>query len=159
MQRKQCYRNYLLLNSTQHVIKTRLKQFFSVVMLSRHLNQGHSDCITSCVRFYNLHSCALPEPGGPWHPKFALRQQGNLSLFIQLICWASWISQVKSNGLLLSFKGISSTIISTVLLMQSSYCKHIGCHKVLLSKLTLKDTRSKTTVQQEAFCLYNVMYN
>ena len=31
--------------------------------------------------------CALVEPGGPWHPTFALGRLENLHLFIQIICW------------------------------------------------------------------------
>ena len=32
--------------------------------------------------------CALAEPGGPWCLTFALGRLGNLSFFIQIICWA-----------------------------------------------------------------------
>ena len=46
-----------------------------------------------------IQGCALAEPGGPWHLTFALGRLENLSLFIQIICWAPWIFQVKSTGL------------------------------------------------------------
>ena len=32
--------------------------------------------------------CALAERRGPWHLTFALGRLGNLSFFIQIICWA-----------------------------------------------------------------------
>ena len=43
--------------------------------------------------------CALAEPGGPWRLTFALGRLENLRFFIQIICWAPWILQVKSTGL------------------------------------------------------------
>ena len=41
---------------------------------------------------------ALAEPGGLWCLTFALGCLGNLSVFIQIICWAPSISQVQSTG-------------------------------------------------------------
>ena len=43
--------------------------------------------------------CALAEPGGPWRLIVILRGLENLSFFIEIICWAHWISQVQSTGL------------------------------------------------------------
>ena len=43
--------------------------------------------------------CALAEPGGPWRLTFVLGQLENLCFFIEIICWAHWISQVQSTGL------------------------------------------------------------
>ena len=43
--------------------------------------------------------CALAEPGGPWRLTFVLGRLENLSFFIEIICWAHWISQVQSTGL------------------------------------------------------------
>ena len=43
------------------------------------------------------HGCALAEPGGPWHPTFALGRLENL------ICWAPKILQFQSTGLLSIF--------------------------------------------------------
>ena len=46
-----------------------------------------------------LQGCALAEPGGPWRLTFVLGRLENLSFFIEIICWASWISHVQSTGL------------------------------------------------------------
>ena len=43
--------------------------------------------------------CALAEPGGPWRLTFVLGRLENFSFFIEIICWAPWISQVQSTGL------------------------------------------------------------
>ena len=43
--------------------------------------------------------CALAEPGGPWRLTFVVGWLGNLCFFIQIVCWAHWISQVQSTGL------------------------------------------------------------
>ena len=43
--------------------------------------------------------CALAESNGPWCPTFARGWPGNLSVFIQIICWAPSIVQVQSTGL------------------------------------------------------------
>ena len=43
--------------------------------------------------------CALAEPSGPWRLTFALGRLENLTFFIQIICWAPWISQFQSSGL------------------------------------------------------------
>ena len=43
--------------------------------------------------------CALAEPSGPWRLTFALGGLENLTFFIQIICWAPWISQFQSSGL------------------------------------------------------------
>ena len=40
-----------------------------------------------CKGIKDNQGCALAEPGGPWHPTFALWQLENLRLFIQIICW------------------------------------------------------------------------
>ena len=42
--------------------------------------------------------CALAEPGGPWRLTFLLGRLENLCFFIEIICWAHWISQVQSTG-------------------------------------------------------------
>ena len=43
---------------------------------------------------------ALAVPGGLWHLTFALGWLGNLgNFYIELLCWAPWISQVQSIGL------------------------------------------------------------
>ena len=41
-----------------------------------------------------LQGCALAERGGPWRLTFVLGRLENLSFFIEIICWAHWISQV-----------------------------------------------------------------
>ena len=46
-----------------------------------------------------LQGCALAEPGGPWRLTFVLGRLENLSFFIEIVCWATWISQVQSTGL------------------------------------------------------------
>ena len=46
-----------------------------------------------------LQGCALAEPGGPWRLTFVLGRLENLSFFLEIICWAPWISQVQSTGL------------------------------------------------------------
>ena len=38
-------------------------------------------------------------PVDPWHLTFVLGGLENLSFFIEIICWAHWISQVQSTGL------------------------------------------------------------
>ena len=43
--------------------------------------------------------CALAEPAGPWCLTFVLGRLENLSFFIEIICWAHWISQAQSTGL------------------------------------------------------------
>ena len=43
--------------------------------------------------------CALAEPGDPSRLTFVLRWLENLSFFIEIKCWAPWISQVHSTGL------------------------------------------------------------
>ena len=35
----------------------------------------------------------------PWHLTFAFGRIENLGFLIEIICWASWISQVQSTGL------------------------------------------------------------
>ena len=54
-------------------------------------------------KLHRIQGCALAEPGGPWHPTFALRWLENLKFFIQIICWAPKVSEVKSTGLPLIF--------------------------------------------------------
>ena len=46
-----------------------------------------------------LQSCALAEPCDPWRLTLVLGRLENLCFFIQIICWAHWISQVQSTGL------------------------------------------------------------
>ena len=36
--------------------------------------------------------CALAVPGGPWCHTFALEELGKLSSYIEITCWAPWIS-------------------------------------------------------------------
>ena len=43
--------------------------------------------------------CALAERGGLWRLTSSLGQLGNLSFFIQIICWAPQILQFQSTGL------------------------------------------------------------
>ena len=43
--------------------------------------------------------CTLAEYGGLWPLTFVLGQLENLCFFIEIICWAHWISQVQSTGL------------------------------------------------------------
>lgn len=49
--------------------------------------------------YIQLWGCTPALPSGPWHLMFALGQLGNLSVFVKIICWATWISRVQSNGL------------------------------------------------------------
>ena len=44
-------------------------------------------------------ACTLAEPGGLWHLTFTLGLLENLTMFMQIICWVHWISQVQSTGL------------------------------------------------------------
>ena len=48
---------------------------------------------------YSSQGCALAEPSGPWCLTFVLARLENLSFFIEIICWAHWISQVQSTAL------------------------------------------------------------
>ena len=43
--------------------------------------------------------CALAEPGGPWRLTFAYGRLDYLRFFMQIICWAPYISQFQSTGL------------------------------------------------------------
>ena len=44
------------------------------------------------VLFFFAQGCALAEPGGPWPLTFVLGRLENLCFFIEIICWAHWIS-------------------------------------------------------------------
>ena len=55
------------------------------------------------INMYRFQGCALAEPGGPWRLTFVLGWLENLCFFIEIICWAHWISQVQSPGLPLIF--------------------------------------------------------
>ena len=46
-----------------------------------------------------VQGCALAESSGPQRLTFVLGRLENFSFFIQIICWAHWISQVQSTGL------------------------------------------------------------
>ena len=49
---------------------------------------GRSELLAFESKIEYIQGCTLAEPGGPWHPTFALGQLENLSFFIQIICWA-----------------------------------------------------------------------
>ena len=51
------------------------------------------------IKYYYYQGCALAEPGGPWCLTFVPGRLENLSFFIEIICWAPWISLVQSTGL------------------------------------------------------------
>ena len=48
---------------------------------------------------FTKQGCALAKPSGPWRLTFVLGRLEKLSFFIEIICWAHWISQVQSTGL------------------------------------------------------------
>ena len=51
-----------------------------------------SHCYLQCRPWAGL-GCALAEPSGLWCPTFALCWLEKYVFFIQIICWAPWISQ------------------------------------------------------------------
>ena len=61
--------------------------------------QLHPDLYCYFKVLLSYQGCALAELSGPWHPTFALGWLENLRFFIQIICWAPWILQVRSTRL------------------------------------------------------------
>ena len=70
-----------------------------------------------------LQGCALAEPGGPWRLTFVLGRLENLSFFIEIICWAPWISQVQSTGLPSIFVRAQPCVKATESVKQESSVK------------------------------------
>ena len=60
-----------------------------------------------------------PISSGPWYLSFFLGQIGNLSFFIEIICWAPWISQVQSTGLPSIFPKAEPCLESEVILFNT----------------------------------------
>ena len=78
-------------------------------MLQLILTQKHNNLFLKCNKLecqvcvstfkFISQGCTQAVPGGLWRLTFALGQLENLTFFIQIICWAPWISQVQSTGL------------------------------------------------------------
>ena len=47
-------------------------------------------------KIHLIQGCVLALSSGPWLLTFAIGQLGNLSFFIEILCWVAWISQVQS---------------------------------------------------------------
>ena len=63
-----------------------------------------------------MQGCALAEPGGPWYLTFALGRLKNLNFFIQIICWAPYISQLHNSGLPSIFLRAQPCVLPIILL-------------------------------------------
>ena len=67
--------------------------YFELIFISQSCLHLHFKCWIS-------QGCTLAVLSGPWHLTFALRWLENLPFFIQIICWAPWISQGQSTALM-----------------------------------------------------------
>ena len=66
--------------------------YFELIFISQSCLHLHFKC-------WILQGCTLAALSGPWRLTFALRWLENLHFFIQIICWAPWISQGQSVSL------------------------------------------------------------
>ena len=57
-------------------------------------------CLHLHFKCWILQGCTLAVLSGPWCLTFALRWLENLHFFVQIICWAPWISQGQSTALM-----------------------------------------------------------
>ena len=98
--------------------------------------------------------CGLAEPCGPWRLTFVLRRLENLCFFIEIICWAHWISQVQSTGLPSIFL---RALHAWILYMERgpNYCSYpIKQHytkQLIISTITLTTTWSESDVLNTEF--------
>ena len=66
--------------------------YFELIFISQSCLHLHFKC-------WILQGCTLAALRGPWRLTFALRWLENLHFFIQIICWAPWISHGQSVSL------------------------------------------------------------
>ena len=66
--------------------------YFELIFISQSCLHLHFKC-------WILQGCTIAALSGPWRLTFALRWLENLHFFIQIICWAPWISQGQSVSL------------------------------------------------------------
>ena len=67
--------------------------YFELIFISQ-------SCLHLHFKYWILQGCTLAALSGPWRLTFALRWLENLHFFIQIICWAPWISQGQSTALM-----------------------------------------------------------
>ena len=66
--------------------------YFQLIFISQSCLHLHFKC-------WILQGCTIAALSGPWRLTFALRWLENLHFFIQIICWAPWISHGQSVSL------------------------------------------------------------
>ena len=66
--------------------------YFELIFISQSCLHLHFKC-------WILQGCTIAALSGPWRLTFALRWLENLHFFIQIICWAPWISHGQSVSL------------------------------------------------------------
>ena len=66
--------------------------YFELIFISQ-------SCLHLPFKCWILQGCTIAALSGPWRLTFALRWLENLHFFIQIICWAPWISQGQSVSL------------------------------------------------------------
>ena len=114
------------------------------IQFGLHTNSTEKQEASSITNYWYMQGCALAERGGPWCLAFALGRLENLNFFIQIICWAPWISQVHNSGLPSIFLRAQPCVLLIIILHDTFF----SLFSHVLPMLSFFQTRSvkQTTV-------------